>query len=125
MLGKIKLKSNLLWKAGAGCADEWYKIPRSILYATMIKAVQNRYHKMGHVKFFLEGENWSEKISFTATSTSGAVRIKHDDVFQLKVLINARVRMKPEQLKRVVDELVDTINHTNSCTIVTEKESAL
>jgi G3E family GTPase len=65
-------------------------IEREII-RSVFDAMQHAHYEIGHLKFFLEAHDWHEKISFTAMSTSGEVRIRHDEVFQLKMLINARV----------------------------------
>ncbi len=97
-------------------------IARNII-KSVFEQLRAHDYKIGHLKFFLEGKDWSEKISFTATSTDGEVRIRHDDVFQLKMLINARVQTEPELLKKSVDEVIYKIHENNSCAITTEKES--
>lgn len=97
-------------------------IAREII-RSIFNSMQSCQYKIGHLKFFLEGENWNEKISFTATSTSGEVRIGHDEIFQFKMLINARVQAEPTQLKKLVDEVIDLIKEINACSIVSEKES--
>jgi Ni2+-binding GTPase involved in maturation of urease and hydrogenase len=98
-------------------------IARAII-RSIFDQLQIRNHKIGHLKFFLEGGTWKEKISFTAMSTSGEVRIRHDQVSQLKILINARVQSEPQALKDLVDEVIDKVAKSNRCTIATEKESA-
>jgi Ni2+-binding GTPase involved in maturation of urease and hydrogenase len=97
-------------------------IARDII-RSIFDAMYKRNYVIGHLKFFLEGENWNEKISFTAMSTGGEVRIRQNDVIQLKMLINARVQIEPNQLKGLVDAVIDRIIDTNTCTITTEKES--
>ncbi|MEQ1586973.1 MAG: GTP-binding protein [Cyclobacteriaceae bacterium] len=97
-------------------------IAREII-RSIFNSMQSRQYKIGHLKFFLEGEDWYEKISFTATSTSGEVRIRHDEVFQLKMLINARVQVEPAQLKELMDEVIDLIKEATACIITSEKES--
>lgn len=98
-------------------------IARNIIRAIFDQLYQTDC-KIGHLKFFLEGNNWNEKISFTATSTSGEVRIRHDDVFHLKMLINARVQTEPDQLKKLIDEVIDGIEELYTCLITTDKEDA-
>lgn len=85
--------------------------------------LQTRNYKIGHLKFFLDGGDWWEKISFTAMSTSGEIRIRHEQVRQLKILINARVQTDPKALKDLVDEVIEMMEKSNGCTISTEKES--
>jgi Ni2+-binding GTPase involved in maturation of urease and hydrogenase len=100
----------------------------SFLARTIIRSIfdqmQIRNYKIGHLKFFLDGGDWREKISFTAISTSGEIRIRHEQVSQLKILINARVQSDPQALKDLVDEVIEKIVKSNRCTITTEKESA-
>jgi Ni2+-binding GTPase involved in maturation of urease and hydrogenase len=95
----------------------------SVLIRSLFDQLQNYNYRIGHLKFFLEGEDWQEKISFTATSTNGEIRIKQENVFQLKLLINARVQTEPEYLKKLVDEVVYRTKNTSICTITTERES--
>ncbi len=100
----------------------------AFLASTIIRSIfgqlQIRNHKIGHLKFFLDGGAWQEKISFTAMSTSGEVRIRHDQVIYLKMLINVRVQTEPQVLKNLVDDVIEKTGKANRCTIATEKESA-
>lgn len=98
-------------------------VARAII-RSIFDQLQIRNHKIGHLKFFLDGGDWNEKISFTAMSTSGEVRIRHEHVSQLKILINARVQTEPQALKNLVDEVIEKIGKSNRCTITTEKECA-
>jgi Ni2+-binding GTPase involved in maturation of urease and hydrogenase len=96
-------------------------IARNII-RSIFDQLQSSNCRIGHLKFFLEGDDWNEKISFTATSTSGEVRIRHDDVTQLNMLINARVQIFPELLKNLVDKAIDAIKDWHACVITTNKE---
>ena len=93
------------------------------LIRSLFDQMQSYNYQIGHLKFFLDGKDWQQKISFTATSTSGEVRIKQENVFQLKMLINARVQAEPEYLKKLVDEVIDRTKNASACTITTERES--
>jgi len=93
------------------------------LIRSLFDQIQSDNYRIGHLKFFLDGEDWQQKISFTATSTSGEVRIKQENVFHLKMLINARVQTEPEYLKKLVNDVIDRTKNASVCTIITERES--
>jgi G3E family GTPase len=93
------------------------------LIRSLFDQMQSYNYRIGHLKFFLEGEDWQEKISFTATSTSGEVSIRHQNVFHLKILINARVQTEPVYLKKLVDEVIERTKKTSLCTIIAKRES--
>ena len=97
-------------------------LARSIIQS-LFSQLQRHGYKIGHLKFFLDGEGWQEKISFTATSTSGDEGIKQENVFHLKMLINTRVQTEPEYLKKLVNDVIDRTKNASVCTIITERES--
>ncbi len=96
-------------------------IARNII-RSIFDQLQSSNCRIGHLKFFLEGNDWNEKISFTAMSTSGEVRIRHDDVSQLNMLINARVQTSPEVLKNLVDKAINVIKDLHNCEITIDRE---
>jgi G3E family GTPase len=79
---------------------------------------------IGHLKFFLEGDHWREKVSFTTTSTSADMELNNHGSGQVKVLINARVKTNPDVLRNLVDEVVNNAERTYRCRIQREKWSA-
>jgi G3E family GTPase len=86
--------------------------------------IQKARLPIGHLKFFLEGDHWSKKISFTNTSTSADIALNIDKSNQVKVLINARVQGNPEVLKNLVDRALEKGESNYGCQIKREKWSA-
>lgn len=79
---------------------------------------------IGHLKFFLETKHWSQKISFTAASTSADIKVRDEEAGRIKMLINARVQTDPASLQKLVDDVVMETQQHYSCSIVTEKQSS-
>lgn len=98
------------------------------LARTIIRSIfdqfQIRNFKIGHLKFFVDGGSWSDKFSFTAMSTSGEVRIRQENVYQLRMLINARIQADPNMLRDLVNEVIDIVAKTNRCIINSMNEVA-
>ena len=92
------------------------------LISSIFSEIHGRGFSIGHLKFFLAGKDWSEKISFTASSTNGDVKIRHENVFQLRVMINARVLIEPDRLKQLIAEVIDALRDTNMCSFINEQE---
>ena len=50
---------------------------RRKIIGSMFDQIQASQFTIGHLKFFLEAADWKEKISFTTTSTSKHVKVRH------------------------------------------------
>lgn len=62
---------------------------------------------IGHLKFFLDTDKWSRKVSFTPSS-SDYHELRDDLVAEtITVLINARVQTDPRRLTSIVDAAMD------------------
>lgn len=85
--------------------------------------IQVHHITIGHLKFFVEADNWNEKISFTTTSTSGDIKVRDQEANCIKMLINARVQAEPEALERLIDGVLAFAENAYNCTIVAEKWS--
>jgi Ni2+-binding GTPase involved in maturation of urease and hydrogenase len=79
---------------------------------------------IGHLKFFVETDAWSDKISFTTASTSADVKIPQENIQHLKVLINARIQTDPSTLKVLIDKVLADVQSSEACAIVTERHAA-
>ncbi len=79
---------------------------------------------IGHLKFFVETDRWSDKISFTTASTSADIKIPQENIHRLKILINARIQTDPTTLKVLIDNVLEDVQSSEACTIVTERHSA-
>lgn len=94
------------------------------LIRSIFDQIQSAQLPIGHLKFFIEGDNWNEKISFTTTSTGSDVTLNDVRATQVTVLINARVQTSPDVLKRLIDKVLDKAERTYNCQIQREKWSA-
>ena len=79
---------------------------------------------IGHLKFFVETDRWSDKISFTTASTSADIKIPQENIQRLKILINARIQTDPTTLEILIDNVLQGVQSGEACTIVTERHSA-
>ena len=79
---------------------------------------------IGHLKFFVETDRWSDKVSFTTASTSADFRIREEFIPRMKVLINARIQTDPATLESLIDRVLKAVEASEVCTIVNELHSA-
>ena len=79
---------------------------------------------IGHLKFFVETDKWSDKISFTTASTSVDIKVPQENIQRVKLLINARIQTDPVTLQVLVDNVLERVQAVESSTIVTEQNSA-
>ncbi|HEX5169985.1 MAG TPA: GTP-binding protein [Cyclobacteriaceae bacterium] len=86
--------------------------------------VQALHLVVGHLKFFLSTDRGDQKVSFTATSTSGDVKLNDEAANQMNLLINARVQTEPDLLKKLIDDVLAKAEQTYDCQIHHEKWSA-
>jgi len=91
------------------------------IIGSIFDRIQASQLAIGHLKFFLEAEDWKEKISFTTTSTGRDVVIDHEEVNTINVLINARVQADPQALEMLVDDILAHAEVAYRCTIGREK----
>lgn len=91
------------------------------IIASVFDHIQSRQIPIGHLKFFIETNEWKEKVSFTTTSTGGTIKISKPESSSIKMLINARVQTEPEKLQLIVDEVLASCEHVYGCTIVSER----
>lgn len=86
--------------------------------------LQLQHIPIGHLKFFLESEEYKTKISLTRTSTSVNLNLKKFDSKTVRMLINARVETAPAILKNIVDDVLEAAEQTFGCKIIAGKWSA-
>jgi G3E family GTPase len=98
-------------------------IARQII-RSIFNQLQQQNFTIGHLKFFLETDQWSEKISFTTASTSADFMISHDNIQQLKLLINARVQTDPKTLEILINRVLDNVKASGECTLTTLQNSS-
>lgn len=86
--------------------------------------IQQERLPIGHLKFFVEGDTWREKVSFTTASSGEMIRLPFPETDVVKLLINARVQTDPVALTNLVEDVLDHATRTFGCVVVREKWSA-
>jgi G3E family GTPase len=79
---------------------------------------------IGHLKFFVKTDKWSDKFSFTTASTSAEFKVPQENIQSVAMLINARIQTDPVTLEVLVDNVLEGVRTSESCTIVTERHSS-
>jgi G3E family GTPase len=99
----------------------------ALIVREIIRSIFNQLKQqnltIGHLKFFAETDQWSEKISFTTASASADFRIRHENVQQLKLLINARIQADPTVLQVLIDNVLENVQLSGNCMIITAAHS--
>jgi G3E family GTPase len=80
--------------------------------------IQSRRLFIGHLKFFVETDEYREKVSFTTTSTSADLKLWDQEANSVRVIINARVETDPDALEKLIDEVLRNAERVYNCTIV-------
>jgi G3E family GTPase len=91
-------------------------VVRKILGA-IFNQIQSRQLTIGHLKFFLEADQWKQKISFTTTSTAVSLILPEHKTNRINILINARVQSEPLMLQKLIDEVLAQAQQSYSCDI--------
>jgi Ni2+-binding GTPase involved in maturation of urease and hydrogenase len=93
----------------------------------IIRSIFNQLNQqqltIGHLKFFVATDKWSDKISFTTASTSAAIKIPQEDIQRVTLLINARIQTDPSTLEVLIDNVLKNVQASESCAVVTESHS--
>lgn len=88
------------------------------IIASIVNEIQLRRFAIGHLKFFVESEEVSERVSFTSTSTGADIKLNHIKSNLVNILINARVETEPESLEKIVDEILAGAERRHGCKII-------
>lgn len=91
--------------------------------ASIVNEIQLSRFAIGHLKFFVEAEENSERVSFTCTSTGADVKLHQTKSNTVSVLINARVEADPKNLEKIVDDNLVIAERRYGCKIVAGKWS--
>ena len=91
---------------------------------SIFNSLKQQQFTIGHLKFFAETDQWTNKISLTTASTSADFKINEEDIKELRLLINARVQTDPTTLQTLIDGVIKSAPMFDGCTIITEKQSA-
>jgi len=95
----------------------------SKIIRTIHKGIQEHRLTIGHLKFFIETENWKKKISFTSTGADSLSWMADQCTDWVSLLINARVQTDPELLGRIVDAALAQTSQDEECAIEMENVS--
>ena len=93
----------------------------SQIIGAIFNQIQEHHFTIGHLKFFLESENWSKKISFTSTSSRADIKLTEHKTNCVTLLINSRVQTEPDNLERIVNNAIAKTEQTYGCSIVHDK----
>lgn len=91
---------------------------------SIFNRLQRDHHTIGHLKFFLETDQWTGKVSFTTSSTSADIKIRKEEARTIKMLINARVQAEPAAVERIINSVLMEARDTYHCAIVAEKQAS-
>lgn len=84
-----------------------------------------RQWAIGHLKFILETNDCTEKISFTTNVNRRDLdELTVSKAVEAKLVINARIETEPDELKQMVAGIVQTIRNENKATILELNTSA-
>lgn len=91
----------------------------------ILEGTENRHWTIGHLKFIMEADDRTEKISFTTIiNRSDLDELTVSKAYEAKLVINARIETEPDELKQMVAGIVQTIRNENKATILELNTSA-
>jgi Ni2+-binding GTPase involved in maturation of urease and hydrogenase len=88
------------------------------IIASIVDEIQLRRFAIGHLKFFVESQEGSERVSFTSTSTGADVKLNQMKSNLVTILINARVETAPKTLEEIVDEILAVAERRYGCKVI-------
>lgn len=94
------------------------------LIGSLFNSIQQQRMPIGHLKFFIESDCESRKVSFTSAATSGNLKLDLKECRSLSVLINARIQTDPAQLSTLIGKITLSCEQTYGCTILTKSSAA-
>lgn len=89
----------------------------------IFRRIQEHRLTAGHLKFFIETKDWSQKVSFTTSNNDFHLLPGTGDIRDVHILINARVQTNPQILQHIVDEVIQNASETG-CDIIDGQWSA-
>jgi Ni2+-binding GTPase involved in maturation of urease and hydrogenase len=98
-------------------------IARQII-RSIFNQLQQKNLTIGHLKFFLETDQWSEKVSFTTATSSADFKIPNGTIHKLKLLINARVQADANALQALIDNVLDQAKASGDCLLTIVQHSS-
>jgi G3E family GTPase len=83
----------------------------------IVDQIQSRHIIIGHLKFFIDTGDLSQKISITTTTTGRDLKLRLSSAKRLNLLINARVETDPAKLKKLVDDVLLYVQSVHQCKV--------
>ncbi|HZL08935.1 MAG TPA: GTP-binding protein [Prolixibacteraceae bacterium] len=95
------------------------------IVAQILAETENRQWSIGHLKFIIEANGQTEKISFTTNiNRHDLEELSLSEASEAKMIINARIETDPDILKQTIAEIVQTIRTKSKATILELNTSA-
>lgn len=94
------------------------------IIGNLFDRIQQDRLAIGHLKFFVEGDGWCEKVSFTTASSGEMTRLPFPETNLVTLLINARVQTESVAVTNLVEDVIDHAMRTFGCVVVKGKWSA-
>lgn len=95
------------------------------IISQILNETENRNWNIGHLKFIMEVNGRTEKISFTTNINRQDLDLLSMSPFpKAKLIINARIETEPDALQQMVANLVQSIRHETEATILELNTSA-
>ncbi|HZB15001.1 MAG TPA: GTP-binding protein [Chryseolinea sp.] len=95
--------------------DAVFVVQRTIGY--IVDQIQSRHIIIGHLKFFIDTGDFSQKVSVTTTTTGRDVKLRPAAAKRVNLLINARVETDPATLEKLVDDVLLNVQSIHQCKI--------
>jgi len=95
------------------------------LIGLILSETENRNWTIGHLKFIIEANGRTEKISFTTNiNRHDLEELSLSNASEAKLIINARIETDPDALKQMVAAVVQSIRKESKATILELNTSA-
>lgn len=70
---------------------------------------------IGHLKFFLESGDWSQKVSYTETTVDSVSKVDNNQISEhARIMVNARIETYPDRLERLFFQSVEKCRDQHS-----------
>lgn len=80
-----------------------------LLISMLNRMIRERKLPIGHLKFLIDGDEHSQKLSFTAMGTENFRILLPSSVDKLRMLVNARIQCRPKALKGIIDTVLHRV----------------
>ncbi len=88
------------------------------LMKSIFDAIRGADLTIGHLKFLVQNNTATRKVSFTTASTDGKVKLGMAESREVSVLINARMQTDPATLQEIIERVAREVQKTHLCRIL-------